>query len=56
MKEFFIELIDKYQKARIIESRYQVMENGQFNEIEKLTPKNISNGFIIYECIRYTVY
>ena len=52
MKPFFIKLVDKYlEESGVIESRYQIIKNGQYKLTDKLTCKNISEGFIIYEKI-----
>ena len=49
MKEYFIELIQLFKEYELIESTYKVVSTKTLYETNKLTPQNISKGFVVYE-------
>lgn len=49
MKEYFIELLELFKEYELIESTYKVVSTKTVYEINKLTPQNISKGFVVYE-------
>lgn len=49
IKNYFIELIQLLQDSDLIEPKYKVISGGKFIITDKLTRKNISEGFIVYE-------
>ena len=49
MKEYFIELLELFKEYELIESIYKVVFTKTVYEINKLTPQNISKGFVVYE-------
>lgn len=51
MKTDFIKIIQMLHQFNLIESKVILMTNESEKNVSKLTTKNISNGFIIYEKI-----
>lgn len=51
IKKYFIELIQKLEKQKFIESNYKIISKGKVYNIDRLNPINISEGFIAYERI-----
>ena len=49
MKEYFIQLIQLFEEHELIESTYKVVSTKTVYQTNKLTSRNISKGFIIYE-------
>lgn len=49
IKKYFIELVEKFKEADLIESKYKILTYEGFRETKRLTPKNISKGFLVYE-------
>jgi len=49
IKRYFIQLMKILEKHQLIESSYQVIVNDKAYHADKLTPKNISEGFIVFE-------
>jgi hypothetical protein len=49
IKKSLIELVKLFEKYHLIESRYKILSNGSFHDIQELTTRNISEGFLIYE-------
>jgi len=49
MKEYFIELIQLFKEYELIESTYKVVSTKAVYKTNKLTPQNISKGFVVYE-------
>jgi len=49
IKQSFFELVQLLEENNRIESKYKIIRNGQFYSVDKLTIKNISEGFVIYE-------
>lgn len=49
IKGFFIEVIEILIEKNIVQPKYKIIRDDKFYEIEKLTIKNISEGFVIYE-------
>ena len=41
------------QDCNIIEDSYQVLSDGIIKSVSRLTTRNISEGFVIYEKIHY---
>jgi len=51
IKKYFIQLIQKLEEQQFIESNYKIISKGKVSDIDRLTPINISEGFITYERI-----
>lgn len=49
IKKFFLELVMILKESDLIQSNYKILSNGKFQDVDELTLKNISEGFIIYE-------
>lgn len=49
MKNYFIQLIQTFEKYNLIEPNYKILVNGKYHQVDRLTSRNISEGFIIYE-------
>jgi hypothetical protein len=49
IKKYFIQLVQLLEKNNLIESKYKIISNGSLHDTHRLTVKNISEGFIIYE-------
>lgn len=49
IKSHFIELINIFQNNQLIESDFKFIENGIMITTSKLTPQNISEGFVLFE-------
>ena len=51
IKKYFIQLIQKLEEQQFIESNYKIISKGKVYDIDRLTPTNISEGFVAYERI-----
>ena len=51
IKKYHIQLVQQLQDSNLITSNYKILYDGSFISTDKLTPSNISEGFIIYEKI-----
>lgn len=51
IKKYFIELVKVFEEKQLISSNYKIISGGKVYKVDKLTPANISEGFIIYEKI-----
>ena len=49
MKKYFIKSVKLFQQYDLIENNYKMISNGFLFDIDLLTSKNISEGFVIYE-------
>jgi hypothetical protein len=49
IKKSFIRLVKVFEEHDLIESKYKIISNGSFHDVQELTTKNISEGFLIYE-------
>jgi len=49
IKKYFIDVVKVLEEYDVIESKYKVISNGKFYNVDKITPHNISEGFLIYE-------
>ena len=49
VKQELIELIKLFHRSKLIEPRYKILVEGTSSSVLKLTPRNIANGFVIYE-------
>ena len=49
IKKHFIELVKVLEEYDLIESKYKIISNGSFHDTQKLTIRNIHEGFLIYE-------
>ena len=49
IKKHFIELVKVLEEYDFIESKYKIISNGSFHDVQELTIKNIHEGFVIYE-------
>jgi hypothetical protein len=53
MKEYFIELIQLFEKYQLIESTYQIITLENVYPTNQLTSQNISKGFLVYERLSF---
>ena len=53
IKKYFIDVIQIFEKYKLIEPNYKIIVNGKYHQTDQLTPHNISEGFIIYEKINF---
>jgi hypothetical protein len=51
IKDQLINIIDYYSENQLIDKKFRIIEGRESKSVEKLTPQNISQGFIIYETI-----
>lgn len=49
IKRYFIQLMEIFEEHKLIESSYQVLVDDKVYHVDKLLPKNISQGFIVFE-------
>lgn len=49
MKKYFIESLQHYKKHGLIDETYKIISKGTAYSTKELTPKVISEGFIVYE-------
>lgn len=49
IKKYFIQLVGCLKEHDLIESNYKIISGGKPYHTDQLTPKNIFEGFIIYE-------
>lgn len=49
VKQELIELVKLFHRSKLIEPRYKILVEGAPSSVLKLTPRNIKNGFVIYE-------
>jgi hypothetical protein len=49
IKQLFLQLVQFLEENNLIESKYKIIRNGQFDIVDQLTTRNISEGFVIYE-------
>jgi hypothetical protein len=49
MKKSFIKLIEILKESDLIEDDYKILSDSRFHNTQKLTTRNISEGFVIYE-------
>lgn len=49
IKEYFIQLIQIFEKHQLIDPTYKIITNGKVYQTDHLTPRNISEGFLVYE-------
>jgi hypothetical protein len=49
VKKCFIELVKILEEYDLIESKYKTISKGILHHTQELTPRNISEGFVIYE-------
>jgi ribonucleotide reductase beta subunit family protein with ferritin-like domain len=52
IKKYFIQLVELLKEHNLIESYYKVFSNGNSYDVQELTIKNISEGFMFYERIQ----
>jgi uncharacterized membrane protein len=53
IKQYFIDAVQFLQTCNLIENQYQIISDGIFKSVSKLTTRNISEGFVIFEKIHY---
>ena len=49
IKEIFVELVQVLKQNNLIQPRFKILRNGILESVDTLTPKNISEGFVLYE-------
>jgi len=49
IKKHFIELVKFLEDHNLIKSNYKILSNGSLHDSQKLTTRNISEGFVFYE-------
>lgn len=49
IKKSFIRLVKVFEEHDLVESKYKIISNGIFHDVQELTTKNISEGFLVYE-------
>lgn len=49
IKNYFIQVIQRLKEDDLIEDNYKIIRSGHLFNTNKLTSKNINEGFIIYE-------
>jgi hypothetical protein len=53
IKELFIESVEVLEKNNLIQPRFNILQNGNLKPVEKLTPENILEGFVLYEELNF---
>ena len=49
MKNYFIECLQQYKEQGLVTENYKIISKGKVSSTKELTPKVISEGFIVYE-------
>jgi hypothetical protein len=49
IKEIFVELVQILEQNNLIQPTFKILRNGILESVDALTPKNISEGFVLYE-------
>lgn len=49
IKKYFIQLVGRLKEHHLIESNCKIISGGKSYDTDQLIPKNISEGFIVYE-------
>lgn len=52
IRKYFIQLVQEFQQKELIENKYKIIIKGKYVITNQLTPKNIEEGFVIYEKIQ----
>ena len=55
IKRAFIRLVELLKEKKFIENNYKIILNGKFHPVEKLITQNISEGFVIYEKLEFSI-
>jgi hypothetical protein len=53
IKKFFIEAVEVLEKNNLIQPRFKIIQNGSLQSVDKLTWKNIGEGFVLYEQLNF---
>lgn len=53
IKKYFIQLVQLFKKHDLIEDSYQIISNGHYYSINELNTHDISEGFVIYEKLKF---
>lgn len=53
IKDLFIESVEILQHNNLIQPRFKILRNGNLEPVNNLTPKNISEGFVLYEQLNF---
>lgn len=49
IKEIFVELVQTLEQNNLIQPVFKILRNGVIESVDALTPRNISEGFVLYE-------
>ena len=49
IKKYFIQLVQIFEEHQLIDSNYKILSGGKVYHTDQLTPRNIVEGFIVYE-------
>ena len=53
IKDFFLESVHLLQKSKLIQPTFKVLREGNLEFVDRLTPQNISEGFLLYETLKF---
>ena len=53
IKDYLIHLVQIFQQNNLARSDYKILMKGEEVEVDELTSRNISQGFVIFEKIDY---
>lgn len=53
IKDFFLESVHLLEENNLIQPTFKVLRDGNLEFVDRLTPKNISEGFLLYETLKF---